>query len=211
MSGLEFKVRGVVEGCGYVGCRDGLDRYALPVFVEGRRLGLGTMAAVLALGLAGCGGGSDKPRSLPPLSTPTSTTPSTSPSQNPKAAAMDAVRAYFHARNQLATDVEAVALQAVTTTDCACRALVRSARKLASEHRHYFGRAVITQMLPSTASATQVQLLVRYDSTAGGVRDDQGQVVSRDPAHHGVKQLFLVKLTAGKWRVAGIVLIKSGT
>jgi hypothetical protein len=182
----------------------------LPVFVGGRRLRLIPVIA-LAIGLAACGGSSDKAQTLPPLSSTPSTTPSIAPTQTPKAAAAEAVRNYFRARNELATDVRAVALAAVTTPDCACRELVRSARLLARQHRHYFGHAAITQILPTTANPTKVQLFVRYNSTAGGVRDAGGKVISHDPPHLGVKQVFVVELSAGRWRVASIVLLKSGS
>ena len=180
------------------------------MFVGGRRLGAALFAALMCVGAVGCSGGSDSPQSLPPISTTPAPSQTSAPSQSPKAAAVAVVREYFRARNALASDENADALAAITTRDCACRQLVRSARRLAAKNQHYFGQAKITQLLPTSATATEVQILVRYDSTPGGVRDADGTVISRDSAHHSVKQLFDVQFANGGWRVARIVLLKSG-
>src|SRR4051812_33021684 len=110
MSGSLFKVRGDRPGCGYVGCPRGLDRYALPVFVGGRRLRLIPVIA-LASGLAACGGSSDSPRKLPPVSTTPAATQSPVSPQDPKAAATAVVREYFHLINAPTTLKTANALR----------------------------------------------------------------------------------------------------
>jgi hypothetical protein len=51
---------------------------------------------------------------------------------------------------------------------------------------------------------------VNYDSSAGGVREDSGRIVTRGQAHRNVQQLFLVRLTQSGWRVADIKLVDAG-
>jgi hypothetical protein len=188
----------------------------LPVFVAGRRLGLllavtGMLAAAVA-----CGGGPDRPRTLPPIA---STTPaadvSSAPAHHSHAADLAAVKAvvreYFRAKNQLPRTMDAEALARVTAQGCTCRDLVHSVRRLRSQHESYFGRSRLTSITATLDGASFAQALVTYNSTAGGTRDSAGGVLYRGHRHSGVRQVFYLRQLGSAWLITDIVLVDAGT
>jgi hypothetical protein len=184
----------------------------LPVFVGVRRLAVATGVALL-LGVTSCSSSSDQPRQLPPLSTtPVSTTsPAAVPDKKAALAEAEAVvREYFRAKNNLDRDVRAIQLANLVTPDCSCQELVRSARRLAHKGQHYFGAAHITGIHAVADSATNAEVVVTYDSTAGGTRDEDGRVIYRGSAHRGVTQNFYLRWDDSHWRIFNILLVDAG-
>jgi hypothetical protein len=181
----------------------------LPVFVGGRRLRLIPVIA-LAIGLAACGGSSDKPQTLPPLSSTPSTTPSTAPSQTPKAAAVAVVRQYFDLINNLDHDMNADAFIAITTPNCSCRAFAADVRKTAAKGQHYFGTVKVKSATPALDSPKAVEVLTQYNSSRGGTADRNGHVIFRGPRRTGVQEMFFVNLSASGWRVSRINILDKG-
>ena len=168
------------------------------------------MAAVLALGLASCGGSGDKPQTLPPLSQAPSTTPPTSPAPDPKAAAAAIVRSYYRLLNARSTVANADALAQLMTNDCPCMRLVRATRSVARKSQHYFGKNHVVSVTPSLDSPHVAEALVQYDYTAGGIKDDSGTVISRTQGRKGNLVRFLLALHDDKWLISRIDVLKSG-
>jgi hypothetical protein len=193
-----------------VGCSGGIDRYDLPVFVGGRRLGLVPIAVALALGLASCGGSSDSPRSLPPLSTTPTTTQSTQPTQAPKAEAVAVVREYFHAKNAAVASMNESLLDPLLTSGCPCRKFLRSIRHTRQAGNRYFGSSRMKAATPTVDSASSIEVLASYDTTRGGTKDSSGRVLFSGPARRNLTALFNVRLTGNAWLIADIVTLKSG-
>ena len=168
-------------------------------------------ALVMAALVAGCSSSGSSPTVLPPVSTTPVATSSSAPAQEPKAAAVAVVRAYFRAKNQLATDTHANALAELIAPSCACTELVQSARDLESQGKHYFGMATLTQVFPTASGKSSVEVFARYDSSPGGTKTRDGRTIFRGTAHHDVKQLFTVRLVRDRWLVAKIILLSAGT
>lgn len=188
-------------------------RYPLPVFVAGRRIGVALgLAGVLTLSAA-CGGAKDEPAHLPPISVTPASSASSSPAYDEQAdlhAATAVVREYFRLKNGLTHGATPAQLAAVITPTCSCQELVQAARQLQQKNRYYFGRATIRNLTPSIDDRDHVEVLVTYDSSAGGTKADDGEVIYRGQAHHGVEQLFLVERVNENWAVADIKLLSDG-
>jgi hypothetical protein len=186
----------------------------LPVFVGVRRLGLALgLLGVLATAV-GCGGGGSRPRPLPPL---TATTPAAVTTQAPAhsraadlAAATAVVRSYFAAKNQLSRGMNESTLASLSTSRCPCRSLLRDVRRVRSNSQTYFGRATLTNVTPTRDGPASIEVLVTYNSTAGGTRTSDGRVLYKGPAHHLVKQVFYLALLRGRWLIDNIVLLDAG-
>jgi hypothetical protein len=196
------------SGCGWgtAWCRP--DRYALPVFVGGRRIA--GLAVVIAMGSAGCSGSSNAPRTLPPLSTTPAAIASTAPPENPKAAAVAVVREYFLAKNMAVAEMDPTPLAAIETRTCPCRKFLDSIRQTAREGQTYFGRSHMRSAAVSGSASETVQVLATYDTTSGGTRDGSGEVVYRGPARVGVTAIFTVRRVRGRWLVSDIVNVRRG-
>jgi hypothetical protein len=188
------------------------------VFVaHGRRqlrigLAAGGTAACLAL-LAACGGGGSAPQTLPRLSTTPAAETSTAPLAGEAAelaAATTTVRMYFELKNRLPQDMDARSIAQITTPTCACREIVRTVRALRERHQHYFGAARVRGMTPAADSSTLVEVLVTYDSTAGGTADSHNRTIYRGQAHRDVTQMFYVREIDGHWLIDQIRLIDAG-
>jgi hypothetical protein len=184
------------------------------VFVARGRL-VGLVLAATAL-LTGCGGSSAPPRSLPPLTATDTPSPGPAPSTTATsnhaelAAATAVVREYFHAKNLLSRTMSIGELKAVTTTSCSCRELVRQAQRLKQAGKKFFGAAHITGMTPVADSSSAVEVLVVYNSSAGGTKDHGGRVIYQGAAHRDVTQLFTIRRVGARWLVADIKLVHPG-
>lgn len=175
-------------------------------------LGLTTVVAAAALGLAGCGGSdaATAGATLPPISTPTSAatqSPSPDPSHLTKkqelAAAEATVRRYFLVLNALDRTMDADKLAALLTGDCKCRELVRSTRSYAAKDDHYIQRGRI-ERIGGDAAGGSAQVLVTYSATAGGVRTPTGEVINRTPPVSHAEIVFYLVHAGAKWLVSNI-------
>lgn len=190
------------------------------MFVADRRRGLriglvaGGMAASLTL-LAACSSdGGSAPRTLPPLSTTPAAVTSTAPPTTKAAdlaAATAVVRRYFTLKNGLRQNMNAVALDRLETSDCPCRRFLNSVRQIAAKHERYFGRAVSLHLTPAADSDALVEVLASYDTTAGGIADAKGHILTQGKAHRGVVAMFYVKRVRDRWLISDIVNLKPGT
>ena len=186
--------------------------YPLAVFVRGRRLALGCVALALAPVLAGCGGGGSKPVSLPTLpSSSSSPSPSATASEEAAAAAVALVREYFALKADLSRRMEAGPLSAIETSDCICRKFLASIHAAAAAGNRYFGSTTIRALTPTVDSTQQVEVLVLYDTSAGGTKSADGKILFKGPPRTGVEAVFTLRLVHGQWLVADIATIKPGT
>jgi hypothetical protein len=184
------------------------------VFVAGRLLGVAVSLAGM-LAASGCGdAGSTGPRSLPPATaTPVGAAASGSPSYDEDAAlaaATAVVRQYFALKNQLTREATADQLAALISDACPCQELVEAARELEAKGGTFFGRAQVTALTPAIDDANTVEVLVRYDASAGGTKNSLGEVLYRGNPHEAVEQLFLIHRQAGRWLVTDIKLVDPG-
>lgn len=185
--------------------------YILRVFVTARRPGLAALLAAAAIGIGGCSG-SDEPRTLPPLSTtPAATSSSVSSQQDELKAATAVVRQYFRLLSAETNNATAEALERLTTSDCACRRTARSIRAAAAKHERYVGSARIKQVVPALDSHAQVEVLLTYDSTPGGLIDSNGRYIERVSAVTGTTLNFYVVARNGGWVIRQVITIHEGT
>jgi hypothetical protein len=183
------------------------------VFVPGRRLAVALGVVGMLAGAVGCGGGST-PRTLPPLSTTPAANATTPPATTEKAdlhAATAVVREYYSAINRLSRRMDARALSALSLPSCSCRAFVRDVRRTAAKNQRYFGHIKVVGLAATADSARQVQVFVTYDSSRGGTKADDGQILFIGRAHKGTKQNFVLQSVGTHWLIASIQLIKPGT
>jgi hypothetical protein len=182
----------------------------LPVFVGGRRMAAGSGAIALAAVLTACGGSGDPPTVVPPLSTTPTATASTTPAADPKAAAVAVVKEYFRLLNSAERDMDAEGLAAIETSNCVCRKVVRSIRDARAHGQRYFGHAVLRDLTPVVDSLMQVEVLVVYDSSPGGLRRADGSRISSTPARTGVSENFYVRRVDASWVISDILAIRRG-
>jgi hypothetical protein len=182
-------------------------RYLLPVFVH-RRLAL--LAAVAGLiGTTSCSGAAN-PKTLPPLSpSPTASATATDPSTD-LAAASHVVRTYFNLKNHLGADMSTAPFEAIETASCECRRFLQSIRQVRSRRQHFFGAARVRALTPVRDSASQVEVLALYDTTAGGTKDENGHVVFQDRGRLGVEALFKLRTSGSEWQIDDIATVKAG-
>ena len=179
------------------------------MFVRGRRVALACAAAAVVL--VGCSSG-DKPVALPSLS------PTASPSVNPSStastsevtAATAVVREYFALKSALSQRMDPEPLAAIETSDCVCRKFLESIRETRAQGNRYFGTTNIRSMTPSADGPAQVEVLVEYDTSAGGTKSSDGHVIFKGRPRRGVKALFTLKLEGSRWLVADIANIEPG-
>lgn len=212
MSDSPFKVREVSGRCGHVGCRGRPDRYALPVFVGGRRLRLvhGVLGLALGASIVGCSGSSDSPTTLPPISQPPSTTPSTQPPTDPKAAAVAVVREYFRLLNAPTSVDTATALRALMTDACTCQQVADSTESVARRGQHYFGRTTARHLTPNLDGANAAEVLVDYDYTSSGIANHDGSIVSKSPGRIGATLDFRLRQSASGWLINALIYVRKG-
>lgn len=184
--------------------------YPLAVFLLGRRVALACAALVAALVVAGCGGGGSKPVSLPSISPSDSPTP-TATIADPAAAAAAVVRRYLAVKSSLESNMDPQRLAVLETDDCSCRKFLESIRSTAADGNRYFGATKIRALTPTPDSLTKVEVLVLYDTTAGGTKTADGRVIYKGRPRKGVEALFTVTLVASHWLIADIANIKPGT
>jgi hypothetical protein len=183
----------------------------LPVFVGGRRLVLVPLAVVFALGLTGCSGSSDSPTTLPPISTTPAASQSTAPATDAKAAALAVVKEYFRLLNNLENDMAVASFARLESASCSCRKLLTSLREARRRSQHYFGMAQVRSMKAVVDTPTAVEVLVTYDSTAGGLKGEDGSVITRAPGRNGVTENFYLQKLSSGWRIVNLVPVRRGT
>ena len=182
----------------------------MPVFVGGRRLGLALVAALMAVGTAGCSGSSDSPTTLPPISTTPAPSQTSTPPQSPKAAAEAAVHQYFRLLNNLEHKMDVQAFARLESRTCPCRKLLASLRQAKARSQHYYGKARIRSISTVVDTATAAEVLVTYDSTAGGLMEDDGAIVTRAPGRVGITENFVLRAVAGRWVIVNLVAVDRG-
>jgi hypothetical protein len=171
----------------------------------------------VAVVLAGCGGSSSGPHSLPPLSaTPTATT-SASPSptatdskQAELAAATAVVRRYYALLNNLSNRTDITSFTAIETAECSCRNFLQSLRMLQGRREHYFGTEHITALRAVVDDPITAEVLISYDATKGGIASDAGKVVSTVPPIKGAALNYRLTSQGGQWRIFRVDLISKG-
>jgi hypothetical protein len=182
------------------------------VFVTARRALAGLAAAALVAGLAGCSGGG-KPTTLPSLTANTSLSPT--PSASGKSAELAAVtavvRQWFQLLQSDTTTETAAAIDAITAPNCKCRNASRSIRAAVAKHQRYVGTSHITGIVPNLDGTTVAEVLVDYDYSAGGLRDEAGAWVSRIRARKNVEANFRLEWHASNWRIWQIETVRDGT
>ena len=188
------------------------------MFVADRRRGLriglvaGGMAACLALSACSGDGGS-APRTLPPLSTTPAAVTSTAPPTT-RAAELAAVKAvvrrYYQLINGLHLSMNADAIAALSTRDCACRSFVAAIRNTASQGQRYFGHIHVVGLTADMDGPNYAEVLATYDSSAGGTVTNTGRVVYRGTPHHGTVENFLLTKRGGSWLISAITVIHRG-
>jgi hypothetical protein len=182
----------------------------LAVFLLGRRLALGCVAAVMALGSAGCSGGGSKPVSLPSISSSASPSPSATTTQTQLDAVSAVVRSYYSLLNSSTTVANGESLAALMTAGCTCRRVATSVIDVAKKGQTYFGRNQLVSVTPSSDGPVVAEAFVEYDYTAGGIKDEHGHVLSTMPGRVGAKLNFILNLRDGHWLIAEVRLIKEG-
>ncbi len=180
-----------------------------------RRVATACLAVGLAsAGLAGCSGSSEKPRTLPPLSTtPAASSASSSPAdeQTALAEATAVVRQYFHLLNGPTTLETAHALENLMTSGCECRKVASSTAAIARRGQHYFGQSRLVSITPSIDGPGAADALVQYDFTRGGIRAADGSIVSQTPGRVGALVSFVLERQNGGWLIARVAVLKPGT
>ena len=170
----------------------------------------GSGAIALVAVLTACSGTSDSPTVLPAVSTTPAASSSTAPTQAPKAAAVAVVKQYFHLLNNLEQTMNAEAFARLETPGCPCHKFVKSVSDVRAKGQHYFGHATITSLTATIDSHVEVEVLVSYDSTPGGIKDRNGRVISQSPGLIGATENFYVKQVAGRWLVRSILSVRAG-
>jgi hypothetical protein len=174
-------------------------------------------AASLAMTLAACGGSSSAPKSLPTLPTATDPAP-TSASPTPAAtskkaelvAATAVVKRYFKLLESSTSTSTVMQLKAVVLPGCTCNQVVSSFRGAIRRHEHYVGTGHITLVRPVYDSSSTAEVLIRFDSSSGGLAREDGSYVSRVSQQHDVAENFDVRLESGAWRIQEVTLISKG-
>lgn len=189
--------------------------YFSPVFVAGRRhgLGIGLLTAGMVV-LSACSNGGSAPQTLPRLSTTPAAESSTAPPTSKAAelaAASSVVKQYFKLKNQLASNMSTVPFRKIETADCPCRRFLGSISDVAQSNQHYFGRVLSLHLTPAADSEDLVEVLAGYDTTAGGIAGRDGRVLSRGEARRGVLAMFYVRKTSNGWQIYNIVNLKPGS
>jgi hypothetical protein len=179
------------------------------------------LAVAALLSMTGCGSGSSSgPGTLPPLSAPPSTSPSlASPAPSTSAAggkkaelaaATAVVRRYYRLLNAPTSEASANALQALILPNCKCQEIVRSLRSATRKHEHYVGSGHLTALRAAYDSPQQVQILVSFASTKGGLARGDGSFVQHTKAQRNVTENVFVFRTHADWMISEIDLVSAG-
>lgn len=169
--------------------------------------------AVVAALAAGCGG-SDGGTALPPLTpsaTASSSTPSTSPTHETKhqelAAAKAVVRRYYAVLNNLHRDMNARALFALFTKDCACREQARAVKHARARGEHYIDHVRLLRVSGRITGDGLADVFVTFDAARGGLVDRNGRHITSAPPQSNVKRAFVLERTADGWRIAKLEVL----
>lgn len=172
------------------------------------RLPVTALVASSVITVAGCSGGTSLPRSLPPLH---SATPparheprSTSTTHRPvseRAAVALAVRHYYDVANNLRHDMRADGLAALFTRDCPCRAQARAVRRAARLGEHYIDHAHINALRANLDGPGIADVLSDVNTSRGGLRSQDGGVVTSVPATRHLRRDFRLERVHGQWLI----------
>jgi hypothetical protein len=171
----------------------------------------------VAMTLADCGGSSSAPKTLPTLPSATDPAPSsasptaTGTSKKAELAAATAVVKHYFKLLESSTSTSTVRqLQAVVLPGCACNQVVSSFREAVRRHEHYVGTGHIKFVRPIFDSSSSAEVLIRFDSSAGGLARRDGSYVNRVGEQHDVAENFDLQLESGAWRIQEVTLISKG-
>ena len=168
------------------------------------------VAALLAVGAAGCNGSSDSPTTLPPISTTPAPTQTSAPPQSPKDAVAAVVHDYYRLLNAASTLRNADSLARLMTPNCPCRRVVQATRSAARKSERYFGTNHIVSVTPTVDARDSAEALVQYDYTDGGIKDASGKVITRTQGRVGNLVRFILTRQAESWLIARIDILKNG-
>lgn len=171
------------------------------------------LAGILAASACGTGG-SDRPRTLPPISTTPAAAATSAGATDDESATLAAatavVRQYFRLLNAETSIQNARQLVAITGAECDCRRVARSTLEVARQHQHYFGDGRVKSYTPSQISDGQVEVLVEYDYSDGGIRTDSGEVIERVAGRTGALLDFEVSWRGTDWLITQVVVVREG-
>jgi glutamate-1-semialdehyde aminotransferase len=171
------------------------------------------LAGILAASACGTGG-SDRPRTLPPVSTTPAAAATSAGATDDEAAALAAatavVRQYFTLLNAETTTSVAQQLAALMTRSCACRKVAQSTREVALAGNHYFGKTKVTDLSAALNSPSEAQILVQYDFTRSGIARRSGQVVSTLPGRRGALMSIRIQRDSENWLISELLYVRDG-
>jgi hypothetical protein len=198
---------------------------------QSRLVGVILALTTVSASAAACGGGSSGPATLPalesaaatpsptasaasPTAPPSPTTSAPTPPRNTRkaelAAATAVVRRYYSLLNAPTRASTANSLAALITSTCKCQEVVQSLRSAIRHREHYVGTGRLRAVRPRLNASTQAQVLVEFDSTAGGLVRSDGSFLVRTRAQRDVAEsLSLVRQNA-HWRIGLITLVSQG-
>jgi hypothetical protein len=157
--------------------------------------------------LAGCSGGSEKPRTLAPVAE----TPTARPSATnaPTAEALTAtVRRYYAALNEAARTGDVRKADAMTSPSCPCRAVTESITRYTAnggrlEGAHY----ILHEFYDVSLVGTQGNVLVRFDVPRVRAVTKNGEIVTTVPAIVGRTHSVVAIWTGGRWLITNVVVL----
>jgi hypothetical protein len=169
----------------------------------------------VAMMLAGCGGSSSAPKTLPTLPSATdpapasaSPTPTATSKKAELAAAKAVVTQYYALLNADTTVANAHNLSRLMTANCTCRSVVTSTIRAARRHERFYGKNHLQTAAPKLNGGV-IDVLVVYSYTAGGLEDASGKHISHAPGRRDARFDFRL-VRAATPKIAEIVTLDKG-
>lgn len=177
-----------------------------------RVAGAGLLLAV-TLAVAGCGGSSSTPKTLPPIRSAPATasvTPSATPTASRKerlAAATAVIRRYFALLNAATSVVNAEHLAALMTPECKCRRVALSTLRVARRGQRYYGGTHLLGLRANVDGRSAADVLVRYSNSVNGIATAGGRHLTSNPAKDDNVVDFWLAESNGQWRITSLVVV----
>jgi hypothetical protein len=171
------------------------------------RLPVTALVASSVITVAGCGGGTSLPHSLPPLH---SAIPPTSPepSSNTKATSpANVVRRYYAALNNLHVRMDPASFGRLFSPGCPCQAQVRAVLRAQRKGLHYIDRVHLIKLTTTHDSQRVADVLVSFNAAVGGLVVSTGRHVTSAPPALDVHRDFVLLRDHGRWKIERIEVV----